>query len=341
MAERMDERLKRGFKIGEFRVEPLSGRVTGPSGAHHVQPKVIDVLLCLAAHAGELVERDAIVAQVWGRASSEEVLTRCISELRTVLGDDRGTPRYIQTVPKRGYRLLEGVQPLEAGRSSAQVQARGSARPAGAPAAPKNREGRALTVLLVDDHALFREGIKLQLEEHDPEVVCLEAGSVDEALKFTDRTVDLILLDFGLPGVKGLDAIARIKEAFAAPITIVSASDDANTIKSAIARGALGFIPKSMSKKEFFAALGLVRAGVVYLPPQVLFGAAPGGDLSEMQQQVLTAAVRGATNEQIAAELGVTVDDVEVHLRRAYRALGVDNRTDAVYELAKRGLRLG
>src|SRR5262245_16553642 len=69
-ANRMDERLKRGFRIGEFRVEPLSGRVIGPSGAHHIQPKVIDVLLCLAARAGELVERDAIVAQVWGRASS-------------------------------------------------------------------------------------------------------------------------------------------------------------------------------------------------------------------------------------------------------------------------------
>jgi DNA-binding NarL/FixJ family response regulator len=198
-------------------------------------------------------------------------------------------------------------------------------------------------VLLVDDHALFREGIKLQLEELVPDVTCLEAGAVDEALAFAGREVDLVLLDFGLPGVKGLDAIARIKEAFAAPITIVSASDDPRTIKSAITRGALGFIPKSMSKKEFFAALGLVRAGVVYLPPQVLFGAgsASAGELSDLEQQVLSAAVRGAANDQIAAELGVTVEDVDAHLRRAFRALGVDNRTDAVYELAKRGLRLG
>jgi DNA-binding NarL/FixJ family response regulator/DNA-binding winged helix-turn-helix (wHTH) protein len=334
----MDERLKRGFRIGGFQVEPLSGRVDGPTGTHHVQPKVIDVLLCLAEHAGELVERDTILEQVWRRASSEEVLTRCISELRSVLGDDRETPRYIQTVPKRGYRLLEPIVPLGAeGPASPPVST--PAPVAGAAAAPP----RPVTVLLVDDHALFREGIKLQLRELDERIVCLEAGTVQEALAFAGRDIDLILLDFGLPGVKGLDAIAKIRQAFTAPVTIVSASDDAQTIKSAISRGALGFIPKSMSKKEFFAALGVVRAGVIYLPPQVLFGASagPGGELSEMQQQVLSAAVRNNTNEEIAAELGITTADVANHLRRAFRILGVDNRTDAVYELAKRGLRLG
>lgn len=214
-------------------------------------------------------------------------------------------------------------------------------RPDVASQAPDER-ARPFTVLLVDDHGLFREGIKLQLRELDESVVCLEAGTVQEALAFTARDIDLILLDFGLPGLKGLDAITKIRQSFSAPVTIVSASDDAQTIKSAIARGALGFIPKAMSKREFFAALGLVRAGVVYLPPQVLFGsgAEVGGELSEMQQQVLSAAVRGSTNEAIAAELGISADDVEGQLRRAYRVLGVDDRVDAVYELAKRGLRI-
>jgi DNA-binding NarL/FixJ family response regulator/DNA-binding winged helix-turn-helix (wHTH) protein len=326
----MDERLKRGFRIGEFQVDPLSGRVRGPTGVHHVQPKVVDVLLCLAEHAGELVERDILIQKVWRRASSEEVLTRCISELRSVFGDDRGTPRYIQTVPKRGYRLLEKI--ATATEAPAQTE----------PAVDKAKQARPLTFLLVDDHALFREGIKLQLLELDESIVCLEAGSVADALALKDHEVDLVLLDFGLPGVKGLDAIAKIKQAFTAPITIVSASDDARTIKSAIARGALGFIPKSMAKREFFAALGLVRAGAIYLPPQVLFDkGGADGELSEMQHQALQAAVRGDSNEAIATELGIGVKDVDDHLRRAYRALGVDNRTDAVYELARRGLRLG
>ena len=105
----MDERLRRGFRIGAFDVEPLTGRITGPDGPQHVQPKVMDVLVYLARHPGELVERDTLLDEVWGRVTSEEVLTRCISELRRALGDTRGTPSYIQTVPKRGYRLIEPV----------------------------------------------------------------------------------------------------------------------------------------------------------------------------------------------------------------------------------------
>ncbi|HJR69047.1 MAG TPA: winged helix-turn-helix domain-containing protein [Gammaproteobacteria bacterium] len=102
----MDQRLRHGFRLGAFDVEPLAGRISGPDGAEHVQPKVMDVLLFLAAHEGQVVERDTLLQQVWQRVTSEEVLTRCISELRRALGDDRGTPTYIQTVPKRGYRLV-------------------------------------------------------------------------------------------------------------------------------------------------------------------------------------------------------------------------------------------
>lgn len=105
----MDEKLRRGFRIGAFEVEPLTGVVKGPGGEQHVQPKVMDVLVFLAQRQGQLVERDRLLDEVWGRVTSEEVLTRCISELRRALGDERGTPRYIQTVPKRGYRLLEAI----------------------------------------------------------------------------------------------------------------------------------------------------------------------------------------------------------------------------------------
>jgi TolB-like protein/Tfp pilus assembly protein PilF len=103
--------LHLGFRVGEFEVDPLSGELTGPGGVQHLQPKVVDVLVCLAENAGELVERERILERVWRRPTSEEVLTRCISELRSVLADDRDRPEYIQTVPKRGYRLLKPVTP--------------------------------------------------------------------------------------------------------------------------------------------------------------------------------------------------------------------------------------
>src|SRR5688572_25915262 len=127
----MDQRLRGGFRLGEFEVEPLAGRITGPNGAQHVQPKVMDVLLFLAAHEGQVVERDTLLEQIWRRVTSEEVLTRCISELRRALGDDRGTPAYIQTVPKRGYRLVgtvvvsvdEAAPPAEAAGAAPQTPA--------------------------------------------------------------------------------------------------------------------------------------------------------------------------------------------------------------------------
>ncbi len=104
--------LRSGFQIGDWRVSPLDGTLTGPAGTVHVEPKVMDVLLCLASHAGELVERDRLLAEVWGtRVVSDEPLTRCVAQLRSALGDDRRRPKYIQTVPKRGYRLICTVVP--------------------------------------------------------------------------------------------------------------------------------------------------------------------------------------------------------------------------------------
>ena len=129
----MDQRLRHGFRLGAFEVEPLAGRISGPDGAQHVQPKVMDVLLFLAAHEGQVVERDTLLQQVWRRVTSEEVLTRCISELRRALGDDRGTPTYIQTVPKRGYRLV-GTVVVAAGETAQPASAAPATPAAAAPA---------------------------------------------------------------------------------------------------------------------------------------------------------------------------------------------------------------
>jgi DNA-binding winged helix-turn-helix (wHTH) protein/tetratricopeptide (TPR) repeat protein len=99
--------LLRGFCLGDYSVRPLVGQIDGGAvGPAHVQPKVMDVLLMLARHPNEVVERERLLNTVWGRATTDEVLHRCISELRARLGDERNNPRYIQTIPKRGYRLL-------------------------------------------------------------------------------------------------------------------------------------------------------------------------------------------------------------------------------------------
>jgi DNA-binding winged helix-turn-helix (wHTH) protein/cytochrome c-type biogenesis protein CcmH/NrfG len=111
----MDNGFKHGFQCGEFAVEPLRGCVTGHDGQpRHLPPKAIEVLICLAAAAPETLTRRQLLNKVWGeRFVSDEVLTHAITELRHALGDEPGNPAYIETIPKRGYRLLKTPLPFE------------------------------------------------------------------------------------------------------------------------------------------------------------------------------------------------------------------------------------
>lgn len=108
--------LLAGFTMGEWYVEPLSGCFKRGGNRVHVEPKVMDVLLCLVAARGEVVTREQLLARVWtGLVVSEEVLTRAVSELRTLLGDTHRERRYVRTVPKRGYVLIAPVERAGAG----------------------------------------------------------------------------------------------------------------------------------------------------------------------------------------------------------------------------------
>ena len=110
---KLDGSLRKGFRLGDWIVRPIEGVVVGAQESRHLQPKTIDVLVCLAAHPGQVVTRDEIIDRVWGgSAVSDEPLTRCIHEIRRALGDQRDGPEYIKTIPKRGYQLLADVSEL-------------------------------------------------------------------------------------------------------------------------------------------------------------------------------------------------------------------------------------
>lgn len=103
----MDNPLLNGFTLDDIRVEPLTGRYAGRHRSGHLPPRAIEVLLCLARQPRHLVSRDELLAKVWGDGhGSSEALTHAIGELRHAFGDHADAPRYIQTVPRRGYRLL-------------------------------------------------------------------------------------------------------------------------------------------------------------------------------------------------------------------------------------------
>lgn len=131
----MYPQLRGGFRLGSFDVLPLQNEIVGPDGTRHIQPKAMDVLCCLVVNAGEVVERDAILREVWERnVVADDVLTRCISELRHALGDSVAAAKYIQTVPKRGYRLVAETGPLSAPPPAPQGAATGEYAVVGAPA---------------------------------------------------------------------------------------------------------------------------------------------------------------------------------------------------------------
>ena len=113
------QELQAGFRIGECLIEPRQNRIVRGGTEVHLESRVMDVLVCLAERAGEVVSRETLNAQVWGNVVvTDQAVTNCISELRHHLGDDRSTHRVIETIPKRGYRLaapvqLAGVEPTK------------------------------------------------------------------------------------------------------------------------------------------------------------------------------------------------------------------------------------
>lgn len=109
-----------GFYLGELLVEPLKGQVTDQAGSRHMPPKAVELLMCLAERPGEIVERPILLETVWGAGQgSEEALSHTVSTLRQALDDHPDDPVYIQTLPRRGYRLLK--DPVSVAQAPADV----------------------------------------------------------------------------------------------------------------------------------------------------------------------------------------------------------------------------
>jgi len=122
--------LHAGFQIDRWTVHPEQNRLSGPDGERHLNSRAMDVLLHLAERAGEVVSREDFSQSVWAKAVvTDDSLTWCISELRRQLGDQAANPHYIETIPKRGYRLIAPVKPLslvgaEADGSNGEIEPR-------------------------------------------------------------------------------------------------------------------------------------------------------------------------------------------------------------------------
>ncbi|MFT3779930.1 MAG: response regulator transcription factor [Ottowia sp.] len=212
-----------------------------------------------------------------------------------------------------------------------------------------------MRILLVDDHALFRDGVALLLRELDPVVQVWHAANLDEALAALagGAGIELILLDFILPGIHGLPALEALRERHpGVPVVMLSSQEDQITVLRAIQLGAMGFIPKSASSDQMFDALRTVLAHGIYVPPLSLAGIAlpkparPRTSPAELgltprQTQVLRLILEGKPMKLIASELGLSHNTAKTHVSAVLRALAVTTRTQAIVAANRMGLVLG
>lgn len=215
-----------------------------------------------------------------------------------------------------------------------------------------------MNVLVIDDHPLYREGLKALLAGLEPTASMRDAATVNEALALVREAppFDLVLLDMNLPGTSRLDALASVKAAIeGASIVVISAEEDPALILKTIEAGAAGYIPKSTDPVVTINALRIVLAHGVYLPPVALRQTHlidnaprptwPGGlpELSERQSAVLRRLLQGKANKVIARELDIAEGTVKAHLWSVYQVLGVTSRVQAMCRVHELGMlsRLG
>ena len=214
-----------------------------------------------------------------------------------------------------------------------------------------------VALLVVEDHALVREGLALTLRQLEPDVRVREASDSAgaSALLEAGETFDLILLDLGLPGLDGLSFLATLRKRYPGqPVVILSAFDDSHTVAKAMKGGAAGFVPKSFSSDRLLAAVRQVLAGHVFTPdPPALsaMSSAPSSPiighpdpaefgLTERQAEVLGLMAGGKSNREIADLLGLSEGTVKIHMTAIFKALGVQSRTQAMVVVARQGIQL-
>lgn len=203
-----------------------------------------------------------------------------------------------------------------------------------------------IRALVVDDHALHREGVGRILKQHEDIEVVGEAATGEAAVELaTELRPSVVLLDIRLPGMNGIEAAQRIHEA--APdvrVLVVTAHDDDEYVRGAVQAGAAGFLSKAASGRELVEAVRAVAAGGSVLEPGMLarlvagYPGTPSPALSSRELEVLELLTGGLQNKQVATRLGISPRTVERHCDSIYAKLGVRTRTEAVVQALSTGL---
>ncbi|TCR91010.1 response regulator transcription factor [Rhizobium sp. BK376] len=204
------------------------------------------------------------------------------------------------------------------------------------------------TIIIADDHPLFRGALRQAVGGMEGEQIIVEAGDFQAARAAASAHVeaDLMLLDLSMPGSSGFSGLMALRAEFASlPIVIVSASDDSTTIRRALEFGASGFISKSSGIDDIRRGIQAVLAGDIFTPSNYQEGQEQDPDIADLvrrlqtltpqQSRVLTMLAEGLLNKQIAYELGVSEATIKAHVSAILLKLNVDSRTQAVIQLGR------
>ena len=211
-----------------------------------------------------------------------------------------------------------------------------------------------MKALIIDDHAILREGLAALLQQAEPNTVALQAPGGVEGLRLAESNPDLdvVFLDLNMPGQSGLEAIRQFRERCPQlPVIALSSSEDPNDVRQAFKSGALGYVPKSASPRNILSALRLVLSGEIYVPP-LLLNARPGNGnggsdaetyrmadrLTKRQTEVLQQLCRGLSNNEISRVLDLSEKTTKAHITAIFKTLRVVNRTQAVSAARRSGI---
>lgn len=200
-----------------------------------------------------------------------------------------------------------------------------------------------LKLLIVDDHFVFRAGLKAVLSLRKDFQVVAEAGDVASALtEFRAHEPGMTLMDLRLPDGTGIEALRRVREEFpAARVLMLTTFDGDEDIHRALESGACGYLLKSVPGPELLRAIEAAALGKRYIPPQVqkrLEERATFGELTDREREVLPFVVKGLTNKDIARILKFTEFTAKAHVRSLLSKLGAADRTELVSIAVQRGL---
>jgi len=213
---------------------------------------------------------------------------------------------------------------------------------------------RSIRVLLVDDHALVREGIRALLQLHNDVEVVGEAGDGREAVEKTrELSPDVVVMDISMPAMGGIEATRQIvRENPSARVVVLSRHDNVSYARFLLEAGASGYVPKKAVSTDLAAAIRVVYAGDVFLHPSIAKAIArdyvqlvryehktdAGENLTEREKEILKLLAEGCSSHQIAEQLFLAVKTVLNHRKNIMEKLGVDNFVQLIRYAIKIGL---